>query len=594
MVVITSARVRRGMAAIFGARALNWRVGVWGLGATSVLNLVSDPYVDFRSSFIMAWVPFFSSVPPLVLMLLVNALTRGRVRLRPLVVLTTYFAVGIIRPIFLSLFVHLFDPAVTNNPLLRPFGTAVTCAILIVVSFSVNVVGEFQLAMSQMKVTRERLNGALALAHTELRRPTLRLDATVRTTIDDIISEIRSGLTGPQSSEQLQELADGITLDSTNRIRTLSREYAARWSTVETVDARSSPLWQTRDLLRTAASRNVYAPVTVAALTAGAMTYAILPRSANPLLATGLIAVWFAITATMSALARWAHGYLWPARDRHAVWQGIFFYASTFVAAETASFITGIVGPGFNVPALTQFVVAPFVAVAVAACVGLGAGLSDANVLLLEQSERTTQEIARVLARVNAQRLRTHGAVSHFLHGRVQGQLIAASLLVRTHLDSGETVERVRERIEHLLDEITLAELESIEPATAREGLESLARPWSNILKFTTEISDEARNALDADALGRFIFLDVINEAINNAVKHAGATQVSVRAFLTSPEDVDLSVFNDGTPWRHTDATGLGSLSLQSVTTSMVMEATDAGSLLRVSIPVAPVTSRDY
>lgn len=594
MVGIDASRARRAIAAICGVRALSWRVGVWGFGATSVLNLVSDPYVDFRSSFSMAWVPFLASVPPLLLMLMVNMLVRRRIRMRPLIVGATYLVACGIRPVFLSLFVDLVNPAEPNNPLLRPYGTAVTFAILVVVSFSINVVGDFQRAMNQMKVTRERLRGALTLAHSELDRPTQRLDSTVRTMIDDVISDIRLNLTGPRNSGQLQELADGITIDSTNRIRTLGREYARRWSKVDSIDADSPMLWQTADLLRAAASRNVYAPLTVAALTAGAMTYAVLPRSPNPSLALVLIAVWFTVTAVLSMVARWSHGRLWPSRDRHAVWQGIFFYSSTFVAAETASFVTGVVGPGFNVPVMTQFVVAPFVAVAIAACVGLGAGLADANVVLLEQSAQTTAEISRVLARVNAQRLRTQGAVSHFLHGRVQGQLIAASLLVRTRLEAGESVEQVRERIDNLLDEITLAELDSIDPPTLQDGLESLVRPWLNILSLTTEISDEVRAALDGDPLGRFIFFDVANEAINNAVKHAHATHVSVTAALVSPVEIEVGVVNDGVPWRRGEETGLGSHSLHSITTSMVIETTDAGSVLRVSIPVAPVTSRDY
>lgn len=594
MRVLEPSRYRRFLGAISGPRALNWRVGLWGLGATSVLNLVSDPYVNFRDSFAMAWVPFLASIPPLILMLIVNEIASRQSRFRLVTVLGTYAVVATVRPVFISLFVDAINPTEMNNPLFRPYGTVVTFGILIVVSFSINVVGAFQQAISQAEATRERLRGALELAQCELGRPAQRLDSDVRLMIDDVISDIRRNLSNPRDSAELQRLADVITLDSTNRIRTLSREYAQRWSRVDLEREDSTTLWHTRDLLRAAASRNVYAPLLVSALTAGTMMYGILPRSTNAPIAMALIGVWFAVTAALLFVARWAHRLIWPMRDRHAAVQGIFFYLSTFLAAEGASFVTGIVGPGFNVPAFTQFLVAPIFALAIAACVGLGSGLSDSTAEILESAEKTNADIARVLARVNAQRMRTQGAVSHFLHGRVQGQLIAASLLVSTRLAAGESVEAVRTQIEQLLDDITLADLDSIDPPSVFEGLESVTRPWSSILDVTIDISDDACTALDADPLGRFIFFDVINEAVNNAVKHGRASRVIISASREVPTEVQLVVTNDGEPWPENGTSGLGTLSLTTITTSMQVEKTTSGSALRVSLPLAPVASRDY
>jgi signal transduction histidine kinase len=126
------------------------------------------------------------------------------------------------------------------------------------------------------------------------------------------------------------------------------------------------------------------------------------------------------------------------------------------------------------------------------------------------------------------------------------------------------------------------------------EGLESVTRPWSSILDVTIDVSDDARIALDSDALGRFIFFDVINEAVNNAVKHGRASRVMISAAQLAPTDVRLVVTNDGDPWQENVTSGLGTLSLATITTSMHVEKTETGSALRVSLPLAPVASRDY
>lgn len=588
-------RPRRVLNAIIGPRALSWQVGVWALGGTSLLNLLSDPYVNFRASFELGITPFLASVPALAVMLIINEATKRFSRGRAIIVLLTYIVVTNIRPLFMFVLVSDFAPDVTTNPLFRPLGSLVTIGVLIVVSFANNVVSAFQSGMTHASVTRDRLNGALNLARTELERPTPQLDDNVRTMIAGVVSDIRHNLSERHDSADLQRLADDVTTLSTQRIRRVSHEFSQRWTRAEVPDFPETHRAYTRELVRASTAGDLYSPFIVSLLTAAAAAYGFLPGSSNALLALALVGLWFTVNLVSLVIARAVHRRLWPQRRGRASFEILFFLITCLMSAELASMVTGVFGSDLdgvlNISLVTQFVTVPMLAVSVSLCVALGSGVLDASSQLLAQAGRMNREIERVLVRVTAQRLRTQGALAQFLHGRIQGQLLAVSLLARTHLDAGESVDAVRDRIEHVLDDISIASLDSIESPTTAAGLVALNDSWENMVSLTFNVNTESERRLDADSLGRFIFFDVVRESVNNAVKHGHTKNITVSSDLTADDELDVSVTNDGLPWVTTESGGAGIRALESVTTSLRVEILGAETTLRVSIPLAPVAS---
>ena len=588
-------RSRRVLSAIIGPRALGWQVGVWALGGTSLLNLLSDPYVEFRASFDLGITPFLASVPALAVMLIINEATKRISRGRALIVLLTYIVVSNLRPVFMFILISDFAPEVTTNPLFRPLGSLVTIGVLIVVSFTNNVVSSFQAGMTRASVTRDRLSGALQLARTELERPTPQLDDNVRAMIAGVVSEIRQNLSERHDSADLQRLADEVTTSSTQRIRQLSHEFSERWTRAEVPEFPETRRAYTRELLRASAAGRLYSPFIVSVLTAATMSYGFLPRSTNALSALALIGVWFTVNTVGLVLARSVHRRMWPQHARRASSEILFFLVFSLAAGEVASWVSAaadaqLIG-ALTVTPLTQYGTVPVLAVAIGICVAIGSGLLVASDQLLAQAENTNREIAQVLARVTAQRLRSQGALAQFLHGRIQGQLIAVSLLARTHLDAGESVDAVRERIEQVLDDISVAGLDSIEPPSTAAGLATLNDSWSSMVRFTSHVDTESQWRLDLDPLGRFIFFDVVRESINNAIKHGKPKYITVSSRVIADDDLEVSVTNDGLPWVTTESGGAGIRALESVTTTLSVETEEAETTLRVSIPLAPVAS---
>ena len=590
----TMVRFRGIIAAICGPRALNWRVAIWALGATSILNTLSDPYVDFKASFATSLVPFAASIPVLFIMLIADRLTRAHVHMRVFTVLGIYVLVCVARPIMIYLLLSTTDIATDHNPLLRPVGSVVTFGILVVVSFSVNVVGAFQSGITQAESTRNRLQGALELARTELDRPTSRIDDTVKFMIRDVIDGIRKDLSTTSNVRDLQAIGDAITVDATQKVRKLSREFTSQWKPVsaEIEPMRVTP--HTRDLIRSSVGPDLYSPLLVTSLATFALGYGAFPRSPDFEQTAIMIVLWFTVVFVMSFCAKIAHRAIWPHRSEHSGLQAFFFLVSTAVAAEAGSLLVGPLRLGPNVTPLTQFVVLPALTLAIAMCVGLGRTLLPTSEELIAEAERTNRQIESVLARVNAQRLRTDGAIASFLHGRVQGQLIAASLLVRTHVQAGESAETVRHEVERLLDGITMADLESRELPVVDEGLKRLVEPWAHIVEFHHEISLEARRILNHDDLARFVFFDCLREGLNNSIKHGRATRVQMSAHVSDApfaNDVLVTLSDDGQKIHEGDTGGIGLISIASITTALDFESHADGSTLRVTIPFTPVAS---
>ncbi len=192
----------------------------------------------------------------------------------------------------------------------------------------------------------------------------------------------------------------------------------------------------------------------------------------------------------------------------------------------------------------------------------------------------STGEVAR---QVHAREmLETSRKLARHLHSSLQGRLMAISLELERAADEGRAdyVQDALQRLDVLLKSPLFGALES-DVVDLEGALRDLADEWSAIA--------EVQLTVDLESSGRptnsEMILGIAEEAIANAVRHAGATHVEIDV-VAEGADVLVRAYNDGRAMR-TGGAGLGSRWLDTISPdSWTLTTTPDGSrtLLQVRL----------
>ncbi len=157
-----------------------------------------------------------------------------------------------------------------------------------------------------------------------------------------------------------------------------------------------------------------------------------------------------------------------------------------------------------------------------------------------------------------------HRRVAQVLHGSVQGALYAAAIrLSRETSPTTETIASVQKDISDALAEVSRAKSENF---VFEEVLNSIIDLWQDSINFDVSLDTNAVHKLNANADAAECMLEVLREAVNNSVKHGGATNVKVQIAPKSRGLLSLIVTNDGKPVDPDKTKGYGSSVLDELT----------------------------
>jgi ABC-type multidrug transport system fused ATPase/permease subunit len=151
------------------------------------------------------------------------------------------------------------------------------------------------------------------------------------------------------------------------------------------------------------------------------------------------------------------------------------------------------------------------------------------------------EEIAAV-EKLHADVQRRRSAAADFLHGPIQGQLVASAL-------KGESGEQALDAISQRFAEYGLEErIESSE-----EAINSLISAWNGVIDISLKSESSVWRLLDADPVRCKLVLDALSEAITNAVRHGDAGDITIELSLeqgritmivTSPGELTAGIGN--------------------------------------------------
>ncbi|QBJ96617.1 hypothetical protein ERC79_12050 [Rhodococcus sp. ABRD24] len=216
---------------------------------------------------------------------------------------------------------------------------------------------------------------------------------------------------------------------------------------------------------------------------------------------------------------------------------GFMAVAYVVVAAATASVFWVILGgvgypPAFVLPGIAFY---PFSALAI--CFIRAATAQRA----LEEQQLATAlgEQSRLAAEVHGQVVSARRRLAHVLHSSVQGELVAAALLMHTSASAaGTSVDQpsvdaaVGELIDRILREVAEDESRPTIPrAEAKQQITELIGMWSAAVPMVTDIDEAVWPLLSASPVRLEHAVDVLSEGFTNAIRHGsgGPLHVSMR-----------------------------------------------------------------
>jgi len=205
-----------------------------------------------------------------------------------------------------------------------------------------------------------------------------------------------------------------------------------------------------------------------------------------------------------------------------------------------------------------------------------------------------TQQLRRQVTRMRQAQWLQQKALSRALHGPIQSAVTSAALrldsAVRSGVPTAHLVEDIRTELRSSIDVLEVAEniASSLDTAFTR-----IIGTWEGICAVTLQIPDTAASHIEGDPLAAATVVDIVTEAVSNAVRHGGASQVVVFIDLDNEGIVNLSITDNGSPKVTTSETsGLGTTVLKECTLSWSRTTTETGHVLTASIPTERLPAR--
>ena len=196
--------------------------------------------------------------------------------------------------------------------------------------------------------------------------------------------------------------------------------------------------------------------------------------------------------------------------------------------------------------------------------------------------EETQERLAGVLADLAAAEARRRQMLRHeyqtvgrLLHGEVQGALLA----VARRLEDGGDVDEAAEQLRRLAERISSGVPEMW---TAERALADIVDLWGGVADVRLACDPAILDRVDAAPATRTTLIDVVAEAVTNAVRHGSAETIAVR-IVEADDQLAVEVDDDGRATAR-GAPGMGTQLFDAVSPAWTLDTGADGARLRVAV----------
>lgn len=207
----------------------------------------------------------------------------------------------------------------------------------------------------------------------------------------------------------------------------------------------------------------------------------------------------------------------------------------------------------------------------------------DRQFTLSEREMRSVvDDLAWMTRRMEQQTLADRRRLARVLHGSVQSALTASAMRLEQaaqRLALGEPAPDLQAELTSLRllrDRLAVVASELPEPVDAATVLDDIALVWRSVATIEMSLDGSIIAQLDHDAVAAEQVVEVVREAISNAVRHGRATRIVVAASPTPPSDIEV-VIDDNGAFTAAQDHGMGTQIMQSLTRWLRWEPSPLG-----------------
>lgn len=203
----------------------------------------------------------------------------------------------------------------------------------------------------------------------------------------------------------------------------------------------------------------------------------------------------------------------------------------------------------------------------------------------------STEQLQFQLVRLRqAQWLQRQG-LARALHGPVQAAVTAAALRLDAAVRSGEKGNELLEsERQTLLAAVDVLDTADSSDYTLDLALERISGTWEGLCEITSQVDAAAAASLAEDTIAAAVVVDLMTEAVSNAVRHGEAEHIFISITIDEKHLLTLTIRDDGHSQSVEVFHGLGSALLDDCTIEWTRDITASGTTLSAVVPSSAVT----
>ena len=458
------------------------------------------------------------------------------------------------------------------NPWRLVSGIVLGLVLVLVTTLLVGVVRAYRRERQQLEVENARLEAVAAEIDVEIAASDTATARRVERTLVDALSTESERI----DADQLDALAHDV-------VRPLSHELAQQLPTWSPPPLPDSPTQvRFRQILDQSSRRSPFLPVATALV--------LLTLAAVPVIA----AVGLRQTAVYGVIGFVSlTGLLWLANvlvNRLIPGRSITTRTATvaicavlvgLIFAVLAAAVSNLTGAVVVTESGIRFGLSVLIAV-LAWILSVARGLLRQLAEILTRLKQVSNQLNWQVARLRQTQWARQRYIARLFHGPLQTLLMKSAHELRT-VDVDDTT-GLRDRLKREIQELLTNVEDGDEKISWPDGLSRIISTWDGIVEITVAQDQAVLDVLEVDPVGRSLAIEIVSQAVANAVRHGNATSITLISRI-SERELWLDIRDNGES-EPSDSVGMGTQVLIDCTTFWSRDIGPDGTRVKAHIPV--------
>ncbi len=215
-----------------------------------------------------------------------------------------------------------------------------------------------------------------------------------------------------------------------------------------------------------------------------------------------------------------------------------------------------------------------------------GSLFAETSYLILGRAKAANNELRKLVGFLQNESQINRRTMAQLVHGKVQARLQAAS--IRLKQADQVTDDLLAEIASDLSATILDTADTSLDRASVTEQLDEMSEQWAGICDLTFTLEPGVAELVNSNPVAKAAVVEVIREAVNNAVKHGDADEADAAVALANPGELRVTirnaVYSDSAAEQSSHPRGYGSQVLDQITDGWKLEFADGDAILTATI----------